>query len=199
MNIHELYDLLRNPDFLKAGNEMFYNYYVYHYPASTEYSIRETLDAYAEDLKEPEPEMDVLKLNVFDAFCEYLRSQKFGSKFPNMLEYLRDKDHQDPDAVTDILTNAAEDDEFMQLIQQKIQQHWANHNGYRKCYVFLYGFGQMFPYMRTNTFLTKYEPYNSPDDYKFIIFYPGEVDGETFQLFGLLRDAHTYRATLLIN
>jgi hypothetical protein len=168
-------------------------------PLAPSIPSEKTLDAYAEDLKEPEPEMDVLKLNVFDAFCEYLRLQKFGSKFPNMLEYLRDKDHQDPDAVTDILTNAAEDDEFMQLIQQKIQQHWANHNGYRKCYVFLYGFGQMFPYMRTNTFLTKYEPYNSPDDYKFIIFYPGEVDGETFQLFGLLRDAHTYRATLLIN
>ena len=59
--------------------------------------------------------------------------------------------------------------------------------------------GSMYPYFRVNEFLTRYENFNETSRYKIIVFYPGQQDGNTFRLFGLLPDTHTYRANLLLN
>ena len=47
MSIEELYDYLRSPQFLdeKSGN-IFYNYYIYQYPACDEYKIRQQIQVY---------------------------------------------------------------------------------------------------------------------------------------------------------
>ena len=70
---------------------------------------------------------------------------------------------------------------------------------YRRPYVFVYGIGSMYPYIRVNELLTLYEQYNVTYKYKIIVFYPGHRENNSFRLFGLLPDHHTYRATLLIN
>ena len=69
----------------------------------------------------------------------------------------------------------------------------------KKPYVFLYGIGSMFPFLRTSVFLSGYEEFNETSKYKIIVFYPGESEGNTFSLFGKINDRHTYRAILLIN
>ena len=69
----------------------------------------------------------------------------------------------------------------------------------KKPYIFLYGIGSMFPFMRTNVFLSNYEEFNSTSKYKIIVFYPGNSEGNSFSLFGHINDQHTYRAIKLIN
>lgn len=66
-------------------------------------------------------------------------------------------------------------------------------------FIFVYGIGDIFPYLRTNVFLTNYERYNQTDKYKLIVFYPGHQVNNSFSLFDLLDDSNTYRATLLLN
>ena len=66
-------------------------------------------------------------------------------------------------------------------------------------YVFVYGIGSMYPYMRTSTFLSKYEEFNKTNQYKIILFYPGHRVENSFSLFGRIHDHNTYRAHLLIN
>ena len=66
-------------------------------------------------------------------------------------------------------------------------------------YVFVYGIGKMYPYMRSNEFLTAYEEFNDTSKYKIILFYPGHREGNSFVLFDTLHDQHSYRAILLVN
>ena len=84
-------------------------------------------------------------------------------------------------------------------MSDKIEEHMATNDGYNKPYVFIHGIGKMFPYIRTNVFLTRYEKYNDTSRYKIILFYPGHQEGNSFSLFDTLEDAHTYRAILLVN
>jgi hypothetical protein len=104
-----------------------------------------------------------------------------------------------PDMVTSELTTEANSDNFIHYVSERILEHINSNNGYKHPYVFIHGIGKIFPYLRTNVFLTKYEKYNDTDKYKIILFYPGHQEGNSFSLFDTLEDAHTYRATLLVN
>ena len=88
---------------------------------------------------------------------------------------------------------------FMQHIHRRIMEHVNKVDEYRRPYVFLYGIGNMYPYLRTSTLLNKYEEFNESFRYKIILFYPGEQEGNSFRLFSKLEDHHTYRAIVLMN
>ena len=57
----------------------------------------------------------------------------------------------------------------------------------------------MYPYLRVNEFLALYEDFNLTNEYKIIVFYPGNREENSYKLFHVLHDSNTYRATLLIN
>ena len=83
-------------------------------------------------------------------------------------------------------------------LHNHIQEHLAEQQtGNAKPYVFVYGIGSMFPYLRANVFLTCMEQFNQVNQYKIILFYPGESKGNSYSLFGRLDDMHAYRGTLL--
>jgi len=119
-----------------------------------------------------------------------------------MLKYQLEKELADPNKAQntqDTLTRNAHSPEFVQFIHHRIMEHISIKDSYRRPYVFLYGVGSMFPYLRVNEFLALYEDYNETGKYKIIVFYPGHRDQNSFRLFDALPDNHTYRATLLIN
>ena len=94
--------------------------------------------------------------------------------------------------------NATEDG-FLAWIDKQIREHLNKESELTKSFVYLYGFGQIYPYLRTNNFLSKFERYNHGEDYKIIVFYPGHANRNSFSLFGCLKDDHTYRSINLIN
>ncbi len=198
MTIEELYKYLCSPQFLdeKSGN-IFYNYYIYQYPANKEYEMRRQIQEFKEKLERPSNFVNALVLDLFNVFCEYLKNEKFGDT--SLLEDTLESDKCQPEMVTTELTSEANSDNFIQYIRDKIEEHMANNDGYNKPYVFIHGVGKMFPYLRTNVFLTRYEKYNDTSRYKIILFYPGHQEGNSFSLFDTLEDAHTYRAILLVN
>ena len=53
MTIEELYDYLCSPQFLdeKSGN-IFYNYYIYQYPANKEYEMRRQIQEFKQKLED---------------------------------------------------------------------------------------------------------------------------------------------------
>lgn len=136
-------------------------------------------------------------LDLFTVFCDYLRKEKFGDT--SLLEDTLEGDKVHPDLVTEELTAEANSDSFVSYVRDRILEHMEQNDGLKKPYVFIHGIGKMFPYLRTNVFLTRYEKYNDPSSYRIILFYPGHQDGNSFSLFDTLEDAHTYRAILLIN
>ncbi len=200
MTIDELYEKLSSRQFQDTQNgDLFYNFFVYQYPADKEYEIRQQIKEFKEQLIRPINYVDVLTMNLFEEFCNFLDSQSFGKLHPSYLKYLIEKDGSNPDSVTKTLTNKANSDAFYEYVHNKIIQHISIKDDKNRPYIFLYGIGSMYPYLRTNVFLTNYEKYNQSSNYKLIVFYPGNVNKNTYHLFGMLNDEHTYRATLLIN
>ncbi len=198
MTIEELYDYLNTPEFLNArSGNIFYNYYIYQYPADTEYEMRRQILKFKENLERPTSFVNAMTLDLFAVFCDYLQKEKFGDK--SLLEDTLEEDETQPDIVTEELTNEANSDNFISYISERINQHLSINDGLNKPYIFIHGVGKMFPYLRTNVFLTKYERYNDTSRYKIILFYPGHQEGNSFSLFDKLDDSHTYRATLLVN
>jgi len=200
MTIDELYEKLSSRQFQDTQNgDLFYNFFVYQYPAEKEYEIRQQIKEFKEQLIRPINYVDVLTMNLFEEFCNFLDGQSFGKLHPSYLKYLIEKDDTNPDSVTKTLTNKANSDAFYEYVHNKIIQHISIKDDKIRPYIFLYGIGSMYPYLRTNVFLTNYEKYNQSSNYKLIVLYPGNVNKNTYHLFGMLNDEHTYRATLLIN
>ncbi len=197
MTVQALYDHLNSPEFQNTEGNIFYNYYIYQYPANKEYEMRRQIKEFKERLERPNSYINAMLLDLFDAFCDYLREEKFGED--SLLEDTFKEDQIRPDCVTAELISDANSDRFIQYINRLITDHLKINDGLHKPYVFVYGIGKIFPYLRTNVFLTKYEKYNDPNLYKIILFYPGHQDGNSFSLFDILEDAHTYRAILLVN
>lgn len=199
MTVEQLYEKLCSKQFQDTENgDLFYNFFVYLYDAQKEYEMREQIDRIKENIKRPVNNVDVLTLDIFEEFCHFMDGKTFG-KHPSYLKYILEKDSSKPDEVTRALLLQANSDEFMRYIHERIMQHVSKVDEYIRPYVFVYGIGNIYPYLRTSTFLNKYEQYNNSGRYKIILFYPGEKDGASYRLFSELEDNHTYRAIVLMN
>lgn len=202
MTIPELYEKLNSPSFMDPKDgDLFYNYYIYQYPAEKEYEIRQEIIDFKANLIRPSTYVDVLTLNLFDEFCKYLDQTKF-LKNPSMLQFLLDKEKKKPESAANVestLSRTANSEGFIRYIHQRIMEHKAKDDHYKRPYVFVNGVGGMYPYLRVNNFLTLYENFNKTDEYKILVFYPGHHENNSYKLFGVLPDNHTYRATLLVN
>ncbi|WP_260455399.1 DUF1788 domain-containing protein [Parabacteroides merdae] len=197
MTIEQLYDYLNSPDFQKTDGNIFYNYYIYQYPASKEYLMRQQIVDFKEKLERPTTYINAMILDLFQVFCDYLSEEKFGDR--SLLEDTLEEDRLHPDMVTTELTTEANSDNFIHYVNERIKAHITQNDGLNHPYVLVHGIGKMFPYLRTNVFLTRYEKYNDTSLYKIILFYPGHQEGNSFSLFDTLPDSHTYRAILLVN
>lgn len=202
MTIKELDDKLNSPGFQDTENgDLFYNFFIYQYPPEQEYDIRRQIQEFKTNLIRPTNYVDVLTLNLFEEFCNYLDQKKF-LRHPSMLKYQLEKEQADPQTAQttqDSLTRYAHSPEFLQYIHARVNAHITLKDDYRRPYVFLHGIGSMYPYLRVNEFLALYEDYNDTSRYKILVFYPGCREQNSFRLFGTLPDNHTYRATLLVN
>ena len=199
MTVEQLYEKLCSKKFQDTqSGDLFYNFFVYLYPADKEFEMREQIEDIKENIKRPVNNVDVLTLDIFEEFCQFMDGQSFG-KHPSYLNYMLEKDESRPDDVTKALLLKANSDDFMLYIHNKIMEHVSKVDEYIRPYVFLYGLGNIYPYLRTSNLLNRYEKYNRSERYKIILFYPGDQDGATFKLFGDLEDNHTYRAIVLMN
>ncbi len=200
MTVDELYEKLSSPAFQDPKNgDLFYNFFVYQYPARKEYAIRRQIKDFQERLKRPSTYMDALTLDLFEEFCHFLDGQSFGNQNPSLLQFLINMERQAPDNIQKVLIQQTNSSKFYEYIYQRIQNHIKLEDNMKHGFIFVYGIGDIFPYLRTNVFLTNYERYNQTDKYKLIVFYPGHQVNNSFSLFDLLDDSNTYRATLLLN
>lgn len=195
MTINELYDLLCDEDFQdpKTGN-LFFPAYMYIYDPSKEYHIREQIQQIKIRLIRPNTYVDVLILNLFSEFLDYLKTRDFGGK--TLLDTLLQNELKDSDRVTDSLRREAVRGQFLSTLNDKIRLHIEPADDLKKSFVFVHGFGEIYPYLRASKFLSNFEKYIT--GYKIILFYPGTAK-DYYSMFDLLNDENPYRAIKLIN
>ena len=141
MTIQELYDKLNSKEFQENDNSLFYNYYIYQYPANKEYEMRAQLDEFKQNLVRPNSFVDVIMLDLFETFCEFIDSQPFGFRYPSKLGYILEKDSKDENAdiVTSVLTDTAHQHEFFIFVNEKILRLSQENQHLKHPYVFVYG------------------------------------------------------------
>ncbi|HZL11859.1 MAG TPA: BREX protein BrxB domain-containing protein [Prolixibacteraceae bacterium] len=195
MTINELYDLLCDEDFQdpKTGN-LFFPAYMYIYDPTKEYYIREQIQQIKDRLIRPNTFVDVLIINLFTEFLDYLKTRTFGTE--TLLNTLLANELKDSDRVTDSLRREAVRGEFLSNLNDKIKEHIQPEDDLKKSFVFVHGFGEIYPYLRASKFLSNFEKYIT--GYKIILFYPGTVK-DNYSMFDLLNDENPYRAIKLIN
>lgn len=195
MTVKELYDLLADPDFQDHyTGDLFFKAYMYMYNPEEEYNMRDDILKIKERLKRPNNFIDVLVLDIFQELQNYLKNKKFGAKA--MLEFLLEIEKKDPEKVKQSLVREASNPKFYEFVNQKIQDHFKSDTDLQKSYVFVHGFSQIYPYLRTHKFINRFEKYIT--NFKIVLFYPGNYKGD-FELFGLLKDKNPYRTIKLIN
>ncbi len=81
MTVEQLFQKLSSKEFKDTENgDLFYNFFIFQYPASKEYEIRQQIQEFKAKLIRPCNYIDVLTLNLFDEFCKFLDGQSFGKK-----------------------------------------------------------------------------------------------------------------------
>lgn len=203
MTVPELYEKLNDKRFQEPQiGDLFYNFFIYQYDASKEYEMVREIQEFKRNLVRPDSYVDALTIDLFKEFCDFLRQTPFMDN-PSMLDFLLEAEKDDPevaDQVRETLMMNAHSKEFIEFFHNHILKFIEQPaDGFKRPYVFLYGIGTMAPYLRVNELLAMYEEYNYTDRYKIVVFYPGHRVENSFSLFGMLPDHHTYRATLLIN
>lgn len=195
MTITELYNKLANKDFQnhETGN-LFFPAYMYVYNPDEHYQVEAEIFDIRDRLHRPNNYLDILVLDMFELFIDYLRQEKFGPH--EKLTFYLEQEERNHKAVEDALRKDAYDKRFLTYIHNKIQRHLQNAGDYEVAYVFVKGFGNAFPYIRASRFVNNFERYIQ--GYKLILFYPGTVK-TNYNLFGLLNDENLYRAIKLIN
>ena len=195
MTITELYTQLSDEDFQdhQTGN-LFFPAYMYMYNAEKEYKVDAEILDIKNRLHRPSNYLDVLVIDIFEVFVEYLKQEKFGKD--TKFKYYTQHEESKPDAVDKALKMDAYNQRFLIYLSNKIQEHFTQAGESEVAYVFLKGFGRSFPYIRASRFMNNFEKFIK--NYKLIMFYPGEAKNY-YSLFGLLKDENLYRAIKLIN
>ncbi len=122
----------------------------------------------------------VLEVNLYDIVCELLED-KGGMQ--RMFEVEKVKTKQKFLRALQSTLNIHQI--LMPKIKEKIDQAQAD-------VYFLTGIGMVFPYIRSHNVLNNLQ--NVAKDAPTVVFFPGEYNGNSLNLFGLLKDDNYYRA-----
>lgn len=174
-----LYNVISSKRFLNKealGGEI--PFFISAYDAKQELEVRDSIKLLKNKLETNG--VSVLELNLYDIVCEILE-EKGGMERMFNIELSKSKDKflralQSTLNIHQIL---------MPKIKEKIEEHQA------KVY-FLTGIGMVFPYIRSHNILNNLQ--NIAKEAPTLTFFPGEYNGHTLNLFGLLKDDNYYRA-----
>lgn len=194
MSIDKLYDLLEKKDFLNPDTaNIFSPFYFYTYNAKDEYSVRLEIERLKGKLERPLAMVDTLVLNLYEVLIEFLQSSTVAGK--SQFDIILDREKRDEEKARVQIERMVSSEEFCTFLVEKIKSHLSEDSHLKKVYVFLYGVGSVYPYLRVHNLISRLEQFVK--DYKMIIFYPGKLLDNNYQLFERLPSKNIYRANHL--
>lgn len=174
-----LFNVISSSNFLNKeslGGEI--PFFISAYNAEEELACREEIGLLIKKLENQG--IPILELNLYDLVCEILES-KGGMERMFKVEKVKSKDK----FLNALQSSLNMHQVLMPLIKQKIESNNA------KVY-FLTGIGLVFPFIRSHNVLNNLQ--NIAKEAPTVAFFPGDYNGHTLNLFGLLKDDNYYRA-----
>jgi hypothetical protein len=174
-----LYNVISSKRFLNKealGGEI--PFFISAYDAKQELEVRDSIKLLKNKLETNG--VIVLELNLYDIVCDILE-EKGGMERMFTIEKTKSKDK--------FLRALQSTLNIHQILMPRINQMIGEHQA--KVY-FLTGIGMVFPYIRSHNILNNLQ--SVAKDAPTVTFFPGEYNGHTLNLFGLLKDDNYYRA-----
>lgn len=175
----DLYDKLSSSRFLKKdglGGEI--PFFIFSYKAIQEITVAENIQLLKRRLDNAG--IPVLDINLYDVVCDILEGKR-GIDRMFRVERAKSKDK----FLRALQSSLNIHEVLMPNIEKKILESDA------KIY-FLTGVGLVYPFLRSHTILNNLQ--NIAKQAPTVMFFPGEYDGHSLNLFGLLKDDNYYRA-----
>lgn len=174
-----IFKVVSNGGFLRKealGGEI--PFFIAAYPAKEEIKVRDEIRMLKNKLSTKG--IEVLEINLFDLVCEILE-EKGGVERMFRVEKAKGSEK--------FLRALQSSLNIHEVLLPKIKQLIEESNAH---VYFLTGIGLVFPYIRSHTVLNNLQ--SIAKDSPTITFFPGDYNGHTLNLFGLLKDDNYYRA-----
>ncbi|TDN93367.1 uncharacterized protein DUF1788 [Salegentibacter sp. 24] len=178
-NFDHLYRVISSSNFLKKqslGGEI--PFFISAYDAQDQNEVEEAIRLLKNKLNNAG--VTVLELNLYDIACEILEN-KGGIEKMFRVEQRKSKDK--------FLRALQSSLNIHQVLMPKISEMIRESEA--KVY-FLTGIGACYPFIRSHNVLNNLQ--NVAKDCPTVAFFPGEYNGHSLNLFGLLKDDNYYRA-----
>lgn len=174
-----LYNIISSKGFLNKeslGGEI--PFFISAYNAKQELDVKDSIKRLVNKLGTSG--ISVLELNLYDLVCEIL-DEKGGMERMFRIEKSKTK----PKFLNALQSSLNIHQVLMPKIKSKIDASPSQ-------VYFLSGIGLVFPYIRSHNVLNNLQ--NIAKEAPTVAFFPGEYDGHSLKLFGLLKDDNYYRA-----
>jgi hypothetical protein len=182
--LNKVLDRLVSDDFLGGrgmGNEI--GFHIFDYPPEHELVIRDHIAFLMQQIPKLRPTLRVRHVNLFDMVLEHLTERKLLDK---VLAQARTKgDAALLKGLKDPLHGKKLAPVFAQLCDL------PNHD-----LILVSGVGTVYPLVRTHSILNNL--HHLMQDKPLVMFFPGNYDGQSLRLFGMLKDDGYYRAFRLV-
>lgn len=162
------------------GNEL--SFHIFDYEPTDEPTVQAYLPRLKDSLKELDPAVTVLEVNLYGLILETLQNRKYLER---AFELER---RQGGAALREALRSLIRPDTLAKSIAAKLSEPHG--------LVFLTGVGAAFPLVRSHTILNNLHAV--VDRVPLVMFFPGAYSGHDLRLFGLLKDDNYYRAFPLV-
>ena len=183
--LNKILDRVTSDDFLsgrRLGNEI--PFHAFDYDPADEIAVREHVNFLLSQIPKKRPGLRVKHINLFELIVRHLKDR-------NLYEKTIDLQKNKGDAAT--LTALRGPLDSSRIAEVFINEaELENHD-----MVFVTGVGSAYPLLRTHNLLNNLHA--KMDDTPLVIFYPGKYDGQSFRLFGQLKDSPYYRAFRLVD
>lgn len=186
--LDELEKIFNEESFRKnkgLGNEV--GYHVFDYSECDELQVRSKIQQWKQQYTD---ELTNFRLDVFDLYdivIDYLEKKNYIQQF---IDFEKEEGFEEINIAIDEMLGMDEDDDENMLLEY-ISSRVTDHS-----IVFLTGIGKCFPFLRSHKVLNNMHQYI--DHVPVVMFYPGEYDGQSLQIFSRVKDDNYYRAFKLI-
>lgn len=161
------------------GNEI--SFYVFDYEPEHELKVRDYVKHIKKEFSFDGSDRRIIEFDLYKMLLEITKEKKIFDRIFEM------ENRQGKEALFKAMTTFAKPDIFLQKVKEQIGDHNV---------VFLTGVGKVYPFVRSHNILNNLQ--EVLDKIPVIMFFPGQYDGQSLQLFGKFKDDNYYRAFRLV-
>ncbi|MEK4701029.1 DUF1788 domain-containing protein [Solibacillus sp. FSL R7-0668] len=162
------------------GNEI--SFYVFDYEPVHELEMRDYIQHIKKEFDYDGSTRQILEVDLYKTLLEITKEKRIYERIFQM------EQRQGKEALFKAMTTFAKPEIFLNKIKEKLEGHNV---------IFLTGVGKVYPFVRSHNILNNLQ--EILDKTPVVMFFPGQYDGQSLQLFSKFKDDNYYRAFRLID